>query len=153
VDSPTTTWRQVVAFDLNDETYGLDIQRVQEIIRYAEPRTVAGADSSIRGVINLRGVIVPICDLKERLGLDRALDAENAKIVILETAHGAAGLIVDDVEEVVTLDADSLVAVPAFTGSAAFVEGVAKVGTRLILLLDADALFEIDIAAAFAEAA
>ncbi len=145
--------RQVVVFDLNAETYGIDIQRVHEIIRYSQPRTVAGADPSIRGVINLRGRIVPICDLKQRLTLAPSLDVDEAKIVVIEMAAGIAGVIVDAVAEVLTVDPDAVAPVPTFTQHAAYVDGVAKVADRLVLLLDADALFDIDVAAAFAEAA
>src|SRR4051794_41229935 len=103
---------QLVVFSLGEEEYALPIEQVQEIIRFAEPRAVASDAPWIRGVISLRGKIVPVCDLAARLGL-AAERAENAKIVIVETVGATAGVIVDDVEEVLTVDASHLDAVPA----------------------------------------
>jgi purine-binding chemotaxis protein CheW len=129
--------RQLVIFSLGTEEYALPITRVQEIIRYTEPRSVASRTRWIRGVINLRGNIVPVCDLGERLGL--ALERpENAKIVIIETAAGTAGVIVDDVDEVLTVTAEQLEDVP--TADAAYADAIAKVGDRLAILLNPDGL-------------
>jgi purine-binding chemotaxis protein CheW len=130
--------RQLVIFSLGSEEYALPITRVQEIIRYAEPRSVASQTPWIRGVINLRGKIVPVCDLAQRLGL--ALERpEAAKIVIVETDVGTAGVIVDDVDEVLTVHPEQLEDVP--TADAAYVDAVAKVGERLAILLNPDGLF------------
>lgn len=129
--------RQLVIFSLGTEEYALPITRVQEIIRYTEPRSVASRTRWIRGVINLRGNIVPVCDLGERLGL--ALERpESAKIVIIETAAGTAGVIVDDVDEVLTVTAEQLEDVP--TADAAYADAIAKVGDRLAILLNPDGL-------------
>jgi purine-binding chemotaxis protein CheW len=133
--------RQVVVFDLAGEPYAVDIHRVREIIRYTAPRVVAGSAPSIRGVINLRGAIVPVGDLRARLGVPPALDEARAKIVLVETAAGVAGMIVDDVAAVRTLTADEVDEVPPTAGGAGFVDGVARVGDRLLVLLDPDALF------------
>src|SRR3954470_6039103 len=104
--------QQLVVFSLGTEEYGLPITQVQEIIRYVEPRTIPSAYASVRGVINLRGKIIPVCDLKQRLGLDDHAGAE-AKIVIVEARTGAAGLIVDEVDEVVTIGDDQIEEPPA----------------------------------------
>jgi purine-binding chemotaxis protein CheW len=136
--STEETTRQLVIFSLGSEEYALPITRVQEIIRYTEPRSVASQTAWIRGVINLRGKIVPVCDLAARLGL--ALERpEAAKIVIVETAVGTAGVIVDDVDEVLTVTPEQLEDVP--TADAAYVDAVAKVGERLAILLNPDGLF------------
>ena len=92
--STAETTRQLVIFSLGTEEYALPITRVQEIIRYTEPRVVASRTAWIRGVINLRGKIVPVCDLAERLGLELERSPV-AKIVIVETQTGTAGVIVD----------------------------------------------------------
>jgi len=136
--STEETTRQLVIFSLGSEEYALPITRVQEIIRYTEPRSVASQTPWIRGVINLRGKIVPVCDLAERLGL--ALERpEAAKIVIVETAVGTAGVIVDDVDEVLTVSPEQLEGVP--TADTGYVDAVAKVGERLAILLNPDGLF------------
>ena len=136
--STADTTRQLVIFSLGSEEYALPITRVQEIIRYTEPRSVASHTAWIRGVINLRGKIVPVCDLAQRLGLPTER-LETAKIVIVETELGTAGVIVDDVEEVLTVSIDQLEAVPSADSD--YVEAIAKVGDRLAILLNPDGLF------------
>lgn len=138
---PSASTRQVVVFVLNDESYAVDITAVQEIIRFAPPRSVSGSDAAVRGVINLRGKIIPVCDLKWGMGLGGREDPETAKIVVVESDAGVAGLIVDDVAEVLTLTGRELDAVPGYAAHASFVDGVAKVGDRLILLLAPERLF------------
>jgi purine-binding chemotaxis protein CheW len=149
----TASGRQVVVFELQGETYAVGIQHVQEIIRYTLPRTVSGTDPAIRGVINLRGKIIPVIDMKMRLAIDGVIDTETAKIVVVETSVGVAGIIVDEVAEVLTLDASALDVVPDFAHHASYVDGVAKVGDRLILLLEPDSLFAIELGASYAAAA
>jgi purine-binding chemotaxis protein CheW len=130
--------QQLVVFSLGSEEYGLPITTVQEIIRYTRPRTIPSAPPSVRGVINLRGKIIPVVDLKARLQLTGG-DAEESKIVIVEAGAVTAGLIVDDVDEVITVDTDALE--PAPTGEVGYISAVAKVGDRLLVLLDVEAMF------------
>jgi purine-binding chemotaxis protein CheW len=136
--APLETARQLVVFSLGDEEYALPITRVQEIIRHAEPRSVASHDPAIRGVISLRGKIVPVCDLAARLGLPVKV-GDAAKIVIVETGSGTAGVIVDEVEEVLTISDSQVDPVPG--GGADFIEAIAKIGDRLIVLLNPDGIF------------
>jgi purine-binding chemotaxis protein CheW len=136
--STTDSTRQLVVFSLGSEEYALPITRVQEIIRYTEPRSVASHTAWIRGVINLRGRIVPVCDLAQRLGLPTER-LETAKIVIIETDIGTAGVVVDDVEEVLTVSIDQLEDVPSADSD--YVEAIAKVDDRLAILLNPDGLF------------
>ena len=89
-------------FTLGAEHYALPIQRCNEIIRYSEPRSVASRTDWVRGVISLRGRIVPVYDLAARLGLASEL-TEQTKIVIVEAGAETAGVIVDSVEEVLTV--------------------------------------------------
>jgi purine-binding chemotaxis protein CheW len=129
--------QQLVVFTLRREEYALPIQQVQEIIRYSEPRQVSSADPWVRGVISLRGKIVPVFDLGLRLGIP-AEPAEDQKIVIVETDAGTAGVIVDAVEEVLTVDAEQLDEVPG-AGSDA-IDAIAKIDDRLVVLLTPDRL-------------
>jgi purine-binding chemotaxis protein CheW len=133
-----STTRQLVVFSLGEEEYALPISQVQEIIRYTEPRSVASDVAWIRGVISLRGKIVPVCDLGARLGL-HAERRVAGKIVIVETGSVTAGIIVDDVDEVLTIEEGQLDDVPA-AGSDS-IEGIAKVGDRLVVLLNTDGIF------------
>ena len=109
----TSSTQQLVVFSLADEEYALPITQVHEIIRYSEPRSVASNTPWIRGVISLRGKIVPVYDLATRLGLTGGERSERAKIVIVESASDLAGVIVDDVEEVLTVDGSQLDGVPS----------------------------------------
>ncbi len=130
--------QQLVVFSLGEEEYALPITQVQEIIRYTEPRAVASETAWIRGVISLRGKIVPVCDLGSRLGRTYELASE-AKIVIVETDAGTAGVIVDEVEEVRTIEGDQLETVPG--AGTDMIDTIAKVDERLIVLLNPEGLF------------
>ena len=132
-----TNARQLLVFSLGEEEYALPINQVQEIIRYTEPRAVASEVAWIRGVISLRGKIVPVCDLGARLGLGEG--EASGKIVIVETGSVTAGIIVDDVDEVLTIEDGQLDDVPA-AGSDS-IEGIAKVGDRLVVLLNTEGIF------------
>jgi len=129
--------KQLVIFSLAREEYALPITRVQEIIRYTEPRSVASSSPWIRGVINLRGKIVPVCDLAMRLGLSHQ-HSDSAKIAVVETRGGTAGVVVDSVEEVLTVSADQIEAVGSADSD--YVDGVAKLDQRLPILLNPDGL-------------
>ena len=132
-----STQQQLVVLTLGEEEYALRIQQVQEIIRFAQPRAVASTEPWIRGVISLRGKIVPVFDLGLRLGL-HAEPGQDQKIVIIETNSGTAGVIVDEVEEVLTVGADQLDEVPG-AGSDA-IDAIAKIDDRLVVLLTPDRL-------------
>jgi purine-binding chemotaxis protein CheW len=137
--------QQLVVFSLGAEEYALPITQVQEIIRYTEPRAVASDSPWVRGVISLRGKIVPVCDLGSRLGLQTAL-ADQAKIVIVETGSGTVGVIVDEVEEVLTVSGDELDTVPA--AGTDVIDAIAKIGDRLVILLNPEGIFSSDVARA-----
>jgi purine-binding chemotaxis protein CheW len=136
---------QVVVFSFGGEDYGLPIGQVQEIIRHTRPRSIASVVPWVLGVINLRGRIVPVCDLGVRFGIGggagpavAAGPGEDAKIVIVESASGVAGIVVADVSEVLTLAESEVEPLPAAGGDCR--RGIAKVGERLIALLDPDLL-------------
>jgi purine-binding chemotaxis protein CheW len=128
--------QQLVVFSLGSEEYALPIGSVHEIIRYTEPRTVVSDAAWIRGVIGLRGKIIPIFDLAARMQLDAA-GCERGKIVIVESGTGQVGVMVNEVEEVLTVSGDQLEAPPASDA----VDAIAKIGDRLVVLLDPEGLF------------
>ena len=133
-----TATQQLVVFSLGSEEYALPIGAVHEIIRYSEPRTVASSVPWIRGVIGLRGKIIPIFDLAARLGLEPT-GTEPGKIVIVSGGASQVGVMVDDVDQVVTLGSEQLEDVP--TAGADSIEAIARIDDRLVVLLDADGLF------------
>jgi purine-binding chemotaxis protein CheW len=132
------TSQQLVVFSLGSEEYALPIGSVHEIIRFTEPRTVASEADWIRGVIGLRGKIIPIFDLAARMELGTA-GSEPGKIVIVESHAGQVGVMVDEVEEVLTVSADQLEDVPSAASDA--IEAIAKIEDRLVILLNPAGLF------------
>jgi len=132
--------RQIVVFTAVGEEYAVPISHVQEIIRYTPPRKIASGDTALRGVISLRGKILPVFDLAARIGLDADGSDSHASIVILEAGEQMAGLIVGDVEEVVTIENDQLDESPSVAGDA--IDGIARIDDRLVLLLSPERLIE-----------
>jgi purine-binding chemotaxis protein CheW len=136
--SETTTSgldQQLVVFSLHGEQYALPITAVREIIRYRRPRSLGTGSNVVQGVINLRGRVIPICDLSSRLG--EILDIrDDSRILIIDTSDGVIGLIVDTVDEVMLVTGEQVEDLPASdTGLGG---QVAKVEDRLIILLDAE---------------
>jgi purine-binding chemotaxis protein CheW len=145
-----TIARQLVVFVLGSEEYALPIQTVQEVIRFQHPRAVSSSDPSLLGVINLRGRIVPVHDVRPQLNIAHdplpdpaTLEAsddsdDDEKIVLVNIDDRMAGVVVDDVSEVLNVEATEFEDLPA-SGNAV-VDGVVKSGDRLIILLDPQAL-------------
>jgi purine-binding chemotaxis protein CheW len=129
--------RQLVVFALGGEEYALPIESVQEVIRWSEPRSIGAAEPWLLGVVSARGAIVPVCDLAVRLGRP-AGRASDPKIVLVEVEAGRVGLVVDEVAEVLTVDAERIGAVPGAGDDALC--GIAEVDGRLVLVLDAERL-------------
>jgi purine-binding chemotaxis protein CheW len=130
--------RQLVVFTLGSEHYALPIQQVHEIIRYSEPRSVASRADWVRGVISLRGRIVPVYDLATRLRVPSEL-TEDSKIVIVEAGSETAGVIVDGVEEVLTVQDEQMQDAPG--AGSTLIDSIAKIGDRLVVLLKPSAIF------------
>ena len=131
-----TTSQQLVVFSLGSEEYALPIGAVHEIIRFTEPRSVASGAVWVRGVIGLRGKIIPIFDLASRMGVAAS---EPAKIVIFESGTGQVGVMVDEVEEVLTVTSEQLEDVPSAASDA--IDAIAKIEDRLVILLNPVGLF------------
>jgi purine-binding chemotaxis protein CheW len=138
VMSQQVTHQQLVVFTLGSEHYALPIHAVNEIIRYSEPRSVASRAEWVRGVISLRGRIVPVYDVAARLGLTSAL-SEQSKIVIVEAGGEIAGLIVDSVEEVLTVSDEQIEDAPG--ADPAMIASIVRIDDRLIVLLTLGTIF------------
>ena len=137
---------EFLTFCLGDETYGIDILKVREIRSYEKPTRIADAPPFIRGVINLRGVIVPIVDLRVKLGCERAeIDAFTVAIV-LDVKGRVVGAVVDSVCDVLALDTDAIKPAPAMSSAVdrRFITGIGLVGERMLILLDIDGLMASD---------
>jgi purine-binding chemotaxis protein CheW len=134
---------QVVVCQLGDESYGLDIGDVYEIIRFQACTAVPTAPPFIDGVINLRGRIIPVMDLTSRFGRKRAPTTNSTRIIVAGTDGNRVGLVVDAVTEVLMLPEEAVEATPSVAsgGDASYVRGIAKLADELVILLNLRALF------------
>ncbi|MCR4419867.1 MAG: chemotaxis protein CheW [Clostridia bacterium] len=132
--------RQLVAFELAGETYGVDINWVHEIIRMQAVTRLPRTPVFIEGVINLRGRIIPVIDLRKRFGLPPKEQTPDTRIMVVEMAGVTVGMIVDAVSEVVRLSAESIEPPPPMMHGidTAYLEGVGKWEERLVILLNLD---------------
>jgi purine-binding chemotaxis protein CheW len=146
---------QIVVFELGDERYGLDIATVYEIIRHQPITAVPQAPAFVEGVINLRGRIIPVVDLRDRFGMATGSLTKASRIVVCEAAGTRVGLVVDGVSEVLMIAAEAIEPTPEVAAGydAAYLRGIAKLGDRLIILLELDGLFGSADAIAIAAAA
>ena len=132
---------QVVAFKLRKEEYGFNILNVQEIKGLTDITRVPFASDFIKGVINLRGSVLPVIDLKKRLGLQETEYTENTRIVIVKVDEVSVCMIVDAVTEVITLDGAHVDTSKAVDNeSSRFITGIGKLDDRLIIMLDLGAI-------------
>ncbi len=149
---------QYLTFVLGDEVFAMDIRTVREIIQHGPMTPVPLMPGFVRGVINLRGAVVPVIDLQARFGRAPASVSKKTCIVIFDTVrHGERvelGLLVDAVSEVVDIAADQIEPPPNFGGSVRrdFIEGMGKLGTRFVVILAPDKAFDVDDMARLCEA-
>jgi purine-binding chemotaxis protein CheW len=142
-DSVHGVAREHLTFRLASEEYGLDILRVQEIRSYEEPTRIAGAPSFLKGVINLRGVIVPIVDLRVKFGCASTEFTPFTVVIVLNIRGRVVGAVVDSVSDVLELPPESVKAAPAMSTAmvdTSYITGIASVGERMLILVDIDAL-------------
>ena len=139
--------QQYLTFLLDGEEYGIDILRVQEIRGWARTRPLPNAPAWLKGIIDLRGSIVPIIDLRERFAIEALAYGPTTVVIVVRFDAGNSkqrdlGLVVDAVSEVHTLERASIKAAPEFTGrlDGELIYGIASVNDHLIMLLDMDRL-------------
>src|ERR1035441_1209159 len=129
---------QVVSFALGSEEYGVDIAQVQEINRMVTVTHVPQAAQFMEGVINLRGRLIPIIDLRTRFGMERAERTKNTRIVVTEIGSKRLGMVVDSVSEVLRIPVEQIEDAPDLVAGvdSEYIRGVGKMGDRLIIMLD-----------------
>lgn len=135
---PAINPQQLVVFTLGGEQYALPIKQVQEIIRYTKPRSVAASESWVRGVLSLRGRLVPVYDIAARLGVIFE-PGEQSKIVIVETETGIVGVIVDGVDEVRGVEDEQIDQAPG--ADPAVIDSIVKIGEHLVVLINPRTIF------------
>ena len=134
--------REYLSFKLGAEEYGIDILKVQEIRGYEQPTRIANAPHFIKGVVNLRGVIVPIVDMRLRFGLPDVQYNSFTVVIILNVAGRTVGMVVDSVSDVLELGGEAIKPAPEFNGAidAAYITGLGTIrnndGERMLILMD-----------------
>ncbi len=133
---------EYLTFRLGAEEYGIDILKVQEIRSYEVPTRIANAPPFIKGVVNLRGVIVPIVDLRLKLGCDTAEYNSFTVVIVLNVKSRVVGAVVDSVSDVLELAPDSIKPAPemATVVDTSYITGISSVNERMLIMMDIEAL-------------
>ena len=142
--APDSTGGEYLSFTLGNEHYGVDILKVQEIRGYDAVTRVPDAPDYIKGVINLRGTIVPVIDLRLKLRLDEARYDAFTVMIVLNVEDRVVGIVVDSVSDVIPLNADQIRPTPEF-GAAVdtrFISGIGTQDDRMLILLDIETLLD-----------
>lgn len=140
--APEAGSQEFLVFNLGDEQYGIDILKVQEIRQYDSVTRVANAPAFVKGVANLRGVIVPIADLRLKFELERAPYDEQTVVVVLNVARRVVGIVVDGVSDVQALTPAQIRPAPEFnsTLNTSYIMGIGTVDDRMLILMDIEKL-------------
>ena len=138
-EDPVLQW---VTFRLENESYGINVMQVQEVLRYTEIAPVPGAPPYVLGIINLRGNVVTVIDTRQRFGLSTSDTTDQTRIVIIEAENQVVGILVDAVAEVVYLRQSEIETTPNVGNeeSAKFIQGVCHKNDELLILVDLEKL-------------
>lgn len=139
---------QWVTFSLDDETYGIDVMRVQEVLRVTEITPVPGAKQCVLGIINLRGNVVTVIDTHQQLSLSPHVIDDNSRIIIVDINDNVMGLLVDSVAEVAYLHESEIDVAPSINAeeNSHFIHGVHSNEGKLLILVDVNKLLGEDVA-------
>jgi purine-binding chemotaxis protein CheW len=137
---------QFVVFQLEDELYGVDIHQVRGIEKVLPLTRVPNAPSYVKGVCNLRGSVIPVINLKERLALTQTRDDKNAKIIIINVGKHTVGMTIDGANDVVSINPQDIEPSPSLISGvdAQFIQGVAKISNRLLIILNLERILTVD---------
>ncbi|WP_407331051.1 chemotaxis protein CheW [Enterovibrio sp. 27052020O] len=137
---------QWVTFQLEDETYGINVMQVREVLRYSEIAPVPGAPDYVLGIINLRGNVVTVIDTRSRFGLMQGDVSDNTRVIVIEAESQVIGIMVDSVAEVVYLRTSEIDTTPSVgtDESAKFIQGVSNRNGSLLILVDLNKLLSDD---------
>ncbi len=139
-------WSQYLTFSVDERQYGIEITKVREIKGWSEPTELPNSAHSMRGVLNLRGVIVPIFDLRAQFGQGMTDPREEHVVIVLSMGDRLIGVLVDAVSDILTLEPNELLPVPTIDGGGAqqFLSGLVSRDGRLVALLKLEELFGIE---------
>ncbi len=137
---------QLIIFSVGDEEFGLDVFCVQEIIRYIKPTKIPHAPRSIEGVIDFRGEVIPVINMRERLGIDVIENTEMSVIIVIENSGRIFGLTVDAVSDLQSIPKDKIQEKIDFTDEKTkYLRAMGKMGNRLVLIVDLERITDINI--------
>jgi purine-binding chemotaxis protein CheW len=138
--------RQFISFSVGEEEYGLELLRVKEVIRVREVTWLPKAPSFVKGIINLRGDVIPIIDLRDKFGLETREQTSQTRVIVVEVEGRLMGMVVDSASQVVRIPADQIDPPPPVVGgfSREFITGVGKLEDRLVILLNTDAVLTME---------
>jgi len=144
---------QLVSFKIGNEEFGVDIMNVQEINRMTQITKVPNSPEFVEGVINLRGRIIPVIDLRARIGVEKKEADKNTRIVVVEIQEKIIGFIVDAVKEVLRIPSDITEAPPELVNGidSEFIKAVGKLDDRLLILLDLEKIISREFVSKHAE--
>jgi len=144
--SATGEMKQLISFTVGAEEYGLELLRVKEVIRMRQITWLPKAPSCVKGIINLRGDIIPIVDLRERFGLQPQEQTAMTRVIVVEVEGMPVGMVVDSASQVVRVPADQFDPPPTVMGGASreFITSVGKMGDKLVIMIDVDRILSIE---------
>jgi purine-binding chemotaxis protein CheW len=143
IETAEETMGRWVTFRLDQETYGINVMQVQEVLRISEIAPVPGAPDYVLGIVNLRGNVVTVIDTRKRFGVAPGeIDNDLARIIIIESGNQVVGILVDSVSEVVELKASEIDTAPNVGNddSSKYILGVSSMNEKLLILVDLDRL-------------
>ena len=142
-DGESAPMRQLVCFTIGDETYGIDIRAVREIRAWSATTVLPNAPDFVRGVINLRGTVVPILDLRARFGMPRTEPTKYNVVIIVSVSARIVGILVDAVSDIITINEDEIRPMPDMeqVSGLGFMEGLITVGDRMVGLIGLERMF------------
>jgi len=142
----STEVRQLIGFTVGNEEYGLELLKVREVIRPRQVTWLPNAPSCVKGIINLRGQVIPIIDLRDRFGLPPAEDTAMTRVIVVEIEGRPVGMVVDSASQVVRVPVDQFDEPPPAIGEAArsFISAVGKIEDRLVTLMDVEKLLSLE---------
>ncbi|MRG85378.1 chemotaxis protein CheW [Salinibacillus xinjiangensis] len=137
---------KVIVFQLNNEEYGIPVEFIGSIERMEQVTRVPGTPDFVKGVINLRGIITPIIDLRERFDLDKSEYNDQTRIIVTHIEDMTVGMVVDSANDVIDIPVDAIEPPPEVIGSihVDYIRGVAKLDKRLLILLHIDKVLSKD---------
>jgi purine-binding chemotaxis protein CheW len=142
----TEDMKQLISFTIGEEEYGLELLRVKEVIRMRQITWLPKAPSCVKGIINLRGDVIPIVDLRDRFGLQTIEQTAMTRVIVVEVEGRLVGVVVDSASQVVRVPADQFDPPPPMAGKTTqgFITGVGKMGEKLIITVDVDRILSSD---------